>query len=86
MDLLREAANTHVEAAVAREAKLQALVEAAQEIQRIKGQREVADLKKKLEDSERKAKDAATNLQVVIEGKFLMLPQADFICFTRSRC
>jgi BioD-like phosphotransacetylase family protein len=34
--LLREAANTHAEAAAAREAKLQAEVAAAREIQRVK--------------------------------------------------
>jgi hypothetical protein len=51
-DLLWEAANEHVEAIVAREAKLQAQVEAAQEIQHVKEamarqeQREAADLKK----------------------------------------
>jgi hypothetical protein len=49
-------------------------------------QREVTDLKKKLEDDERKAKGAATNLQVMIEGKFPMSPRARSIYFTRSRC
>jgi hypothetical protein len=58
----------HAEAAAAREAKLQAQVEAAQEIQCVKeamarqAQREAADLKKKLEDVELKAKDAAADL------------------------
>jgi hypothetical protein len=49
-------------------------------------QREAADLKKKLEDAERKAKDVATNLQVVIEGKFSTLPRAGSIGFERSHC
>jgi hypothetical protein len=60
--LLREAANEHAEAAAAHEAKLQAKIAAAQEIQRVKevmarqAQKEAAELKKKLEDAERKAK------------------------------
>jgi hypothetical protein len=37
-------------------------------------QKEVADLKKKLEDAERKAKDATFDLQAVIEGKSSSLP------------
>jgi hypothetical protein len=49
-------------------------------------QREAADLKKKLEDVERKAKDAATDLQVVIDGKFPTLPRAGSVGFTRSHC
>jgi hypothetical protein len=49
-------------------------------------QREAADLKKKLEDVELKAKDAAADLQVMIEGKLPTLPRADSVCFTRSRC
>jgi hypothetical protein len=48
-------------------------------------QREAADLKKKLEDTERKGKDAATDLQVMIEGKFPMLPRADSVSLVRSR-
>jgi hypothetical protein len=58
--LLQEAANAHAEAAAAREAKLQAQVEAAQEIQRVKeamarqAQKEAATLKKKLEVAEQK--------------------------------
>jgi hypothetical protein len=65
--LLREAANAHAEAATAREAKLQTQVKAAREIQRVKeamahqAQREAANLKKKLKDAERKAKNAATD-------------------------
>jgi HPt (histidine-containing phosphotransfer) domain-containing protein len=85
-------ANAHAEADAAREAKLQAQVKVAQEIQRVKeamarqAQREVADLKKKLEDTKWKAKDVAADLQVVIEGKFPTLPRADSVCFSRSRC
>jgi hypothetical protein len=51
----------HAEAVAARGAKLQTQVEAAQEVQRVKevmarqAQREAVDLKKKLEDTERKA-------------------------------
>jgi F0F1-type ATP synthase membrane subunit b/b' len=37
-------------------------------------QKEATDLKKKLEDAKRKAKDAVANLQVVIEGKFPRSP------------
>jgi hypothetical protein len=56
--LLREAVNAHAEAAAAHEAKLQAEVTAARKIQRIKevmmrqAQKQAADLKKKLEDTE----------------------------------
>jgi hypothetical protein len=32
-------------------------------------QKEAADLKKKLEDAERKAKETASDLQAVVEGK-----------------
>jgi hypothetical protein len=46
----------------------------------------VADLKKKIEDTERKAKDAAMDLQVVIEGKFPTSPRAGSVYFARSRC
>jgi hypothetical protein len=66
--LLRDAANAHAEAAVAREAKLQVEVAAAREIQRIKEAmarqacKDVDDLKWKLEDAERKVKDAASDL------------------------
>jgi hypothetical protein len=49
-------------------------------------QKEAADLKKKLEDAEQKAKDAAANLQAVIEGKFPTLPCVDSACFARSWC
>jgi hypothetical protein len=47
-------------------------------------QKEAADLKKNLEDAEQKAKDATTDLQSVIEGKFPTLPRADSACFARS--
>jgi hypothetical protein len=46
-------------------------------------QKEAADLKK-LEDAERKAKDAATDLQAVTEGKSSTLPEADSMCLARS--
>jgi hypothetical protein len=49
-------------------------------------QKKVAALKKKLEDAKQKAKDAAVDLQAVLEGKFPTLPRADFACFARSRC
>jgi hypothetical protein len=41
-------------------------------------------VKKKLEDAEQKAKDAAADLQDVIEGKSPTLPCVDFACFARS--
>jgi hypothetical protein len=43
-------------------------------------QKEAAALKKKLEVTEQKAKDAATDLQAVIEGKLPRSPQADSTC------
>jgi hypothetical protein len=73
--LLREAVNAHAEAATAHEAKLQAKIAATREIQHVKEvmarqvQKEAAYLKKKLEDTERKAKDAASDLQAMVEGK-----------------
>jgi hypothetical protein len=78
--LLREAANAHAEATTAHEAKLQAEIMAAQEVQRVKqvmvcqAQKEAAELKKNLEDAERKAKDTTAELQAVTEGKSSMLP------------
>jgi hypothetical protein len=39
------------------------------------------DLKKKLEDVERKAKDAASDLQAVVDGTFSSLLRANSICF-----
>jgi hypothetical protein len=83
--LPREAANAHAEAAAAQEAKLQAEVAAACEIQCVKevmahqAQKEAADLKEKLEDAERKAKDAVTDLQAVVEDKSSLLPWADSV-------
>jgi hypothetical protein len=62
------------------------------EIQHVKdamarqAQREAADLKKTLEDTERKAKDAAIDILVVIEGKFSTLRRASSIGFKRSHC
>jgi uncharacterized membrane protein len=88
--LLREVTNAHAEATTAHEVKLQAEISVAREIQRVKeimarqAQKEAADLKKKLEDAERKAKDAASNLQAVVEGKSSSLPWADSVCFVRS--
>jgi hypothetical protein len=57
-----------VEATATHEAKLQAKIATAREIQRVKevmarqAQKEVPNLKKKLEDTEQKAKDAASDL------------------------
>lgn len=56
--MVREAANAHTEVAAAREASLQAKVEAAQEVKRVKeelaqqAEKEVAFLMKKLEAAE----------------------------------
>jgi hypothetical protein len=47
-------------------------------------QKEAADLKK-LKDATQKAKDAAADLQAVIEGEPPMLPHAELVCFARSR-
>jgi hypothetical protein len=58
---------------------LQAEVTAACEIQRVKeamarqAHKDTANLKKKLEDAERKGKDAASDLQAVVEGTFSSL-------------
>jgi hypothetical protein len=88
--LLQEAANAHAKATASHEAKLQAEIATAWEIQRVKevmacqAQKEATDLKKKLEEAEQKAKDAAVNVQVVIEGEPPTLPYADSICFARS--
>jgi hypothetical protein len=77
--LLRKAANAHAEAVAAREAKLQAEVAVAREIQCVKeamarqARKDADDLKQKLEDAERKAKDAASDLQAVVEGTFSSL-------------
>jgi hypothetical protein len=79
---LREVANTHTEAATAREATLQAKVEAAQKIHHVKKvvarqAEKVASLKEKLEVVEQKPKDAADDLQVVVECKFVRSPKID---------
>jgi hypothetical protein len=85
--LLQEAANAHAEAAAAHKAKLQAEVAVAHEIQRIKeamarqAHKDADDLKLKLEDAERKAKDAASDLQVVVEDSFSSWLWADSMCF-----
>jgi hypothetical protein len=56
--MVREVANAHTEVAAAREASLQAKVEAAQEVKRVKeelaqqAEKEVAFLMKKLEAAE----------------------------------
>jgi uncharacterized membrane protein len=87
--LLREAANAHAEATAAHEAKLQAEVAAAHEIQCVKevmarqARKEAADLKKKLEDAERKAKDAASDLQAVVEGMSSSFPWANPVCLCK---
>jgi seryl-tRNA synthetase len=90
--LRREAANAHAEVAAAREATLQAQIEVALEIQRVKetmahhAQKEVAALKKKLEVTEQKAKDATTDLQAVMEGNLPTSPQVDSAYFASSCC
>jgi hypothetical protein len=87
--LLREAANTHAEATAAHEVKLQAEIAPAREIHHVKevmaryAQKEAADLKK-LEDADQKAKDAASDLQAVVEGESSTLPWADSTCKTRT--
>jgi hypothetical protein len=48
-------------------------------------QKEAADLKKKLEDTEQKAKDATSDLQAVVEGEPPTLLYADPYCFARSQ-
>jgi hypothetical protein len=69
---------------------LQAQIEAAQEIQRVKetmarqAQKEAATLKKKLEVAEQKAKDAAADLQAVIEHKLPRLSQVDSAYFASA--
>jgi hypothetical protein len=68
--LLREAANTHAEAAAAREAKLQAEVVAAREIQRVKEAM-----------AHQAHKDMASDLQAVVEDKFSPLLWAGSVCF-----
>jgi hypothetical protein len=46
----------------------------------------VAASLKELEVAERKAKDAAADLQVVIEGKLSRSPQVNSVCFLSSCC
>jgi hypothetical protein len=85
--LLREAANAHAEAAAAREAKLPAEVPTVREIQRVKeamarqAHKDAANLKKKLEDAEQKVKDAASDLQAVVEGTFSSVFWGSSMCF-----
>jgi hypothetical protein len=52
----------------------------------LQAQKEATEMKKKLEDSKRKAKNAVADLQAVIEGKPLTFPRADSACFARSWC
>jgi hypothetical protein len=65
---LREAANAHTEVAAAHKATLQAQVEAAQEIQRVKetvarqAEKETTALERKFEVVKQKVKDAAADL------------------------
>jgi hypothetical protein len=87
--LLLEAANAQAEAVASHEVKLQAEIRAASEIQCVKevmarqAQKEAADLKK-LEDAEQKAKDAASNLQAMVDGDSSTWPWADSACLARS--
>jgi hypothetical protein len=87
--LLHGAENAHAEAATAHEVKLQAEIVAARKIQRIKEAmarqacKDVDDLKRKLEDAERKAKDAASDLQAIVEGMLLSLLWADSVFFCK---
>jgi hypothetical protein len=80
---VREAANARAEDAMTREVSLQAKIEAAQKIKRVKeamspqAEKEVASLKKKLEVTEWKAKDTADDLKVMVEGKFARLSKMD---------
>jgi hypothetical protein len=70
---------------------LQDEVADAREIQRVKevmarqAQKKESDVKKKLEDTELKAKDAVADLHAVIDGKFPTFPFADSVCFARSQ-
>jgi hypothetical protein len=74
----------------AREATLQAQIEATQEIQRVKetmarqAQREAAALKEKVEVAKQKAKDTAADLQDLIEGKLPRSPQIDSAYFVSA--
>jgi hypothetical protein len=74
----------------AREATLQAQIEATQEIQHVKetmarqAQREAAALKEKVEVAKQKAKDTAADLQDLIEGKLPRSPQIDSVYFVSA--
>jgi uncharacterized membrane protein len=78
--LLREAANARSKVAATHEVMLQTEIAAVRENQHVKEvmarqvQKEVVDLKKKLEDAEGKAKDATFDIQAVVEGKSSSLP------------
>jgi hypothetical protein len=48
------------------------------------GHKDAADLKKKLEDTERKAEDATSYLQAIVEGTFSLLLWADSMFFLYS--
>jgi hypothetical protein len=88
--LLRGAANVHAEAIAAHESKLQAEVAAVRKIQGIKeamacqARKDADNLKQKLEDAERKAKDAASDLLAVVEGTLSSLLWADSVVFVSS--
>jgi ElaB/YqjD/DUF883 family membrane-anchored ribosome-binding protein len=80
-------ANVHVEAAASREAKLRTEVAAAREIERVmeamarQAGKYADDLKQKVEDAERKAKDVASDLQTVVEGTLSSLLRVDSMFF-----
>jgi hypothetical protein len=66
---------------------LQAEVTAVHEIQRVKeamarqAHKDADDLKQKLEDAKRKAKDATSDLQAIVEGTLRSLLGANSTCF-----
>jgi ElaB/YqjD/DUF883 family membrane-anchored ribosome-binding protein len=80
-------ANVHVEAAASREAKLRIEVAAAREIERVmeamarQAGKYADDVKQKVEDAERKAKDVASDLQAVVEGTLSSLLRVDSMFF-----
>jgi hypothetical protein len=92
--LVREAANAHAEAAAAQEALLQAKVEVAQEVKRVKealarqAEKEVNSLKKKPEVAQQKANDAADDLQAMVDGTFCLVdgcyPRVSLLLFLIS--
>jgi hypothetical protein len=65
---------------------VQAEVAATREFQRVKeamarqAHKDAADLKKKLEDTEQKDKDAVSDLQDVVESKSLIMAQELTLC------